>query len=236
MSGLSASSSALQSLLVRQDITAHHAANALTAGFKRSRALNQTRHGGGTDITEISRDPSQGSLEVATHAFDLGIQGEGFFKVQTANGGAGYVRAGLFGLDANRELVTPQGFRLSPPVRIPQDATGFAIGRDGRVLAFLDGHQEEVGQITLSRFPNPGGLLQAGGGVLAPFPSAGIPRDGIPGSPGFGELASGALESSNVDLGREMTDQVGNLRAFQINAKMVRTQDEMLGTLLDIRR
>ncbi len=235
-SGLNASASALQSVLVRQDITSNNVANALTAGFKRSRALNAERAGGGTDIAEISRDYSQGPMEVATNAFDLGIQGEGFFKVQTPNG-VGYVRAGLFGLDKNRELVTPQGFKLSPSVQIPADATGFAVGKDGRVMAFRPGGvQEEVGQITLSRFPSPGGLLQAGGGVLAPFPSAGIPRDGIPGTPGFGELGTGMLESSNVDLGQEMVDGIVNLRAFQVNARMIRAQDQMLGTLLDIRR
>ena len=230
----SASVSALRSMIVRQDVTANNLANVSTPGFKRARALNQDRAPSGTDIAQISSDFRQGDLEVATNAFDLGISGEGFFKVQTPSG-VGYVRAGVFGLDSNRELVTPQGFRLSPSVQLPADATGFAVRPDGAVTALRGGVETSVGQITLSRFPNPGGLLQSGGGALSPFPGAGIPQDGIPGTGGFGSLVSGVLESSNVDLGEEAVASVRDLRAFQVNARMIRVQDEMLGTLLDIR-
>jgi len=232
---LSASVSALQAILVRQDVTAHNLANVSTPGFQRARALNQERSPSGTDVAQISRDPRQGSLDVATNAFDLAISGEGFFKVQTPSG-VGYLRAGVFGLDANRELVTPQGFRLSPSIRLPEEAAGFAVRQDGTVLALnRDGSQTEAGRITLSRFPNPGGLLQAGGGVLSPFPTAGIPQDGIPGAGSFGMLLSGALEESNVDLAEETVASIRDLRAFQVNARTLRTQDEMLGTLIDIR-
>ena len=232
--GLSSSVSALQSILVRQDVMANNLANVNTPGFKRSRAFNETRASGGTDIAQISTDYSQGPIETATNAFDLGIQGEGFFKVQSPNGSTGYVRAGIFGLNVNRELVTPQGLRLSPSIQLPADATGFAVQRDGTVLAMRPGGQQTVGQITLTRFPNPGGLLQQGGGVLTAFPAAGVPQDGIPGTGAFGSLATG-LEGSNVDLAEELVNSMTDLRTFQINTKVIRTQDEMLGTLLDIR-
>ena len=63
-----------------------------------------------------------------------------------------------------------------------------------------------------------------------------MPQDGIPGTGGFGILVSGALEGSNVGLPEEMVDSIRNLRGFQVNARAFRAQDQMLGTLLDIRR
>lgn len=237
LSGFSTTVSALQSFVVRQDVTANNTANVLSAGFKRSRALNQDVRPSGTRISEISPDFRQGGLETATNAFDLAIEGEGFFKVQGPGDAARYVRAGVFGLDSNRELVTPQGLRLSPPVQIPFNASGFAVRADGTVVARLpDGTEQNAGQITLTRFPNPAGLLQEGGGVYAAFTTAGVPQDGAPGSGAFGALVSGTLEGSNVDLAEETVDAIRNLGAFKINAKVIRVRDEMLGTLLDIRR
>lgn len=233
---ISASASALQSILVRQDVTAHNLANIQTPGFKRTQALNHARANGGTEVGDIRVDHAQGPLETATHAFDLAVQGEGFFKVQSGDA-VRYVRAGVFGLDANRELVTPQGDRLSPSIRLPDGATGFAVQGDGAVLALMaDGTRVEAGRITLTRFPNPGGLLQAGGGAFAPFPTAGLPQEGAPGTGGRGTLATGMLEGSNVDLAEETVASIRNLRTFQVNARMVRAQDEMLGTLLDVRQ
>ncbi len=224
LSGISASANALGSILLRQDVAANNLANVATPAFKRQLAGGQ-----GADF-------SQGPLETATNAFDLAVQGEGFFKAQSGDG-AVYLRAGIFGLDANRELVTPQGYRLSPSIQLPADATGFSVRGDGIVLANRpDGGQTAVGQITLTRFPNPAGLLSAGGSAYAPFPAAGLPQDGVPGTAGFGTLATGALEGSNVDLATEMVASIRNLRTFQVNARMIRAQDDMLGTLLDVRR
>ena len=235
ISGFNASASALQAFLVRQDVTANNLANVSTPGFKRSSASLADRRSSGVDVADIREDPRQGPLDTATNPFDLAIEGEGFFKVQAPEG-TRYVRAGVFGLDANRELVTPQGFRLSPSIQVPQNASGFAVQGDGSVLALNpDGSQSPIGQVTLTRFPNPSGLLKAGGGAYAPFTSAGVPRDGIPGTGGFGSLRTGALEDSNVDLAEETVASIRDLRAFQVNAKMIRVQDEMLGTLLDIR-
>ena len=78
--------------------------------------------------------------------------------------------------------------------------------------------------------------MSAGGNAYAPFPAAGLPRDGIPGTAGFGTLVTGALEGSNVDLATETVDSIRNLRSFQVNVRMIRAQDDMLGTLLDVRR
>ena len=227
LSGISASTHALQAILLRQDVTADNLTNVSTPGFKRRLAGGQ-----GADF---SQGPLEATGETATNAFDLAVQGEGFFKAQSGDG-AVYLRAGVFGLDAHRELVTPQGYKLSPTIRLPADATGFSVRGDGTVLAGRpNGSQTAVGQITLTRFPNPAGLLNAGGSAYAPFPAAGLPRDGVPGTAGFGTLVTGALEGSNVDLAMETVASLRNLRSFQVNARMIRAQDDMLGTLLDVR-
>lgn len=235
--GISAALSGMQSAIVRQTISAHNVANVATPGFKSARGLASERPGrAGADISSVLRDFSQGPIQTATNAFDLAIAGEGFIPLETPSG-IRYARAGVFGLDAAGTLVTPQGFRTSPPIRLPDGTSGFAVGPDGAVTAVLpDGSAQPIGQIALVRFANPQGLLDEGGGILAPGPASGLPRFGAAGTAGFGTFVSGALEGSNVDLGREMVEQILATRTFQFNAAAFRANDETLGTLLDIKQ
>jgi flagellar basal-body rod protein FlgG len=236
MDGLSIAASGLRATLIRQEIAANNVANVNTPAFKRLRGDQATFSGGGTRIAGTSTDASQGPFEIAQGAFDLGIEGEGFFQVQTS-GGIRFTRVGVFGMNGQGELVTPQGFRLVPPVRIPAGAAGFEVSAGGAIRArFTDGSSRQVGEIRLARVSNVQGLSREGKNLYRISPASGGPREGTPGVGGFGRLVTGVLEGSNIDMVRETVDQIRNLRTFQIQAESVRVQDEMLGTLVDIRK
>ncbi len=235
--GIAAALSGMQAAIVRQMIGAHNVANIATPGFKASRAETSARPPfGGTELSVVRIDYSQGALQTATNAFDLAISGDGFIPLETP-GGIRYARVGVFGLDGAGNLVTPQGDRTSPPIQLPAGATGFAVGADGTVTALLEGGATQtIGQIPLVRFANPQGLLNEGGGIYAPGANSGLPQFGTAGIPPFGSFLSGALEASNVDLATEMVEQILATRTFQFNAAALRANDETLGTLLDIQQ
>ena len=94
----------------------------------------------------------------------------------------------------------------------------------------------QIGSLELARFDNPGGLDAQGSNLFLPSGASGDPTTGAPGSPGFGTLAQGFLESSNVNIAEEMVNMIIGQRSYEINAKAVQTCDEMLQTANGIKR
>jgi flagellar hook protein FlgE len=113
-----------------------------------------------------------------------------------------------------------------------------AIGADGTVTARRadTGVLEEVAQLALARFPNPGGLNREGNGLFAPSPNAGDVVMSTPGDQGLGTLQAGTLEMSNVDLAQEFTNLILAQRGFQANARTITTSDELLQELVNLKR
>ncbi len=161
---------------------------------------------------------------------DIAIEGPGFFQITTPDGELAYTRAGAFKKDSEGRIVTSDGYPLDPEITIPEDATQVSIGKDGTVMAFLDGETEgqEIGDIELVRFSNPAGLKSIGQNLHLETPTSGQPIQGIPGEDGFGTLAQHYLEDSNVSVMREMVNMISAQRAYEINSKAITTADEML--------
>ena len=114
--------------------------------------------------------------------------------------------------------------------------TTFKIEDNGMLVANYSNQQKRiVGQIALSAFANPNGLVSQGGNVWASSNASGNPMDGVPGVGQFGKLTSGALESSNVDMSQELISMIVMQRNYQSNAQTIKTQDQMLQTLVNLR-
>ena len=94
----------------------------------------------------------------------------------------------------------------------------------------------EVGRIELARFLNPSGLVSIGENQYAATDASGEPTTGMPQDDGFGRVLQGTLESSNVEIVQEMTDMIAAQRAYEINAKAVRTAEEMMQASNDLLR
>ena len=417
LSGLNASSKNL-------DVIGHNIANANTTGFKSSRAEfadlvassmgagGGANYGIGVEVAAVAQQFSQGNVTVTGNNLDVAINGNGFFKVQQADGSAAYTRAGNFKLDKTGDLVTNggaqvMGFRVDPatglstseaqplsfptgapiqakqtesikatlnldarakdsagdatatppvpatprstygtsinvydtqgvatpvnlyfmktanpnewavynqlddPTAVPPvtaislgtiafdengkidpatatltltvsptanpnagtaapavanfpvdidmsgatqfgskfavadlsqdgyasgDLTSINISNDGMVMAsYSNGVTRSEAQLALANFRNPQGLLAVGGNNWVESFDSGPAVLGKPGDGNFGALRSGALEDSNVDLTAELVNMMTAQRAYQANAQTIKTQDQVMSTLVNLR-
>ena len=226
--GLSNASKRLQN-------SANNVANVNTAGFKKSDVNSVETKSGGTRVNDISKVNTQGSLIPTGNPLDLAIDGNGFFQVANPNGGVSFTRSGSFKQNAGGNIVDASGNALVPAINIPGNNTGISVDSSGQVSARVDGQSQVAGQITLASFQNPSGLSAAGGNLFDQSASSGAPQVGNPGGGALGTVRSGFLEGSNVDITEEIVDQIASKAAFKANVNVIKTNDEMLGTILDIK-
>jgi len=114
--------------------------------------------------------------------------------------------------------------------------TGYQINPDGTITGVYSNQKTQLlGQIVMTNFSNPEGLKSEGDNVWSATQSSGQPITGIAGAGGFGEMKSGALEASNVDLSKELVNMIVAQRNYQSNAQTIKTQDQILNTLVNLR-
>jgi flagellar hook protein FlgE len=99
---------------------------------------------------------------------------------------------------------------------------------------YTNGRSTQLGQLAIANFPNPQGLQQLGDTNWAQTFSSGTVVTGTASSAGFGAIQSGALESSNVDLTTELVNMITQQRAFQANAQVITTADQLSQTVIGI--
>lgn len=113
---------------------------------------------------------------------------------------------------------------------------GFSIGDDGTIMArYTNGQTQAQGRIALANFANPQGLSPAGGNAWVETAESGQPLVGSPGSASLGSVQSGAVEGSNIDLTGELVSMITAQRSYQANAQTIRTQDQVLQTIVNLR-
>ena len=116
------------------------------------------------------------------------------------------------------------------------DLTSINISNDGMVMAsYSNGVTRAEAQVALANFRNPQGLLAVGGNNWVESFDSGPAVLGKPGDGNFGALRSGALEDSNVDLTAELVNMMTAQRAYQANAQTIKTQDQVMSTLVNLR-
>lgn len=203
-----------------------------------------TNVGLGVRVSGTQLDFRQGPVLATDRELDVMIEGRGFFQITVgadeAPNGIAYTRAGNFTLNEDGELVlaTDTGRRLEPNITIPDDATGVAISVDGRVSVLQPGQTQpsEVGQLQLADFANPAGLKQIGENLFVETAATGPALTGEPAQQQFGGLRQGMLEGSNVDPTLELINLIRTQRAFEMNSQSIRTADEVLQQVAQLRR
>lgn len=245
------------------DTISNNLANVNTTGFKQMRAdfedlLYQTQKLAGTPATEATVVPTgvqvghgvkpgatqqiftQGALQATGNPADIAIEGEGFFRVVQFDGTYGYTRDGSFKIDSNGQLVTSDGYKLSPEVILPEGFINdsLAISQDGRITVKVAGSDDpvEVGQLEIYRFVNPAGLEAIGQNLLKVTNATGDPIPGRPGFDGMGKLQQRFLEMSNVSVVKEMVNMIVAQRAYELNSRAIQTSDSMLATATSLKR
>jgi flagellar hook protein FlgE len=113
----------------------------------------------------------------------------------------------------------------------------FTISKDGTVVgSFSNGAKQPVAQIAMAKFTNSAGLEKAGNSTYRVTANSGPAVLGTAGIDGFGSIAAGSLEMSNVDLSQEFTNLIVAQRGFQANARIITTSDEVLNELTNLKR
>jgi len=232
---------------------ANNLANVNTVGFKRDRVMFEdlfyqverqpgaegpdgsnapagVQLGNGTRMVGTQKVFTSGSLQTSNQSLDIAIVGQGFLQVEGPNGRPAYTRAGQLQVNAEGRLTNAQGLRLQPEITIPAGASSITIAENGMVSATMSGNAaaNELGQLRLSNFINPTGLLALGDNIYQETAASGAPTEGVPGADGLGKLKQGALEGSNVQVVEEMVDMIAAQRTYEMNTKVLSAADNML--------
>jgi flagellar hook protein FlgE len=125
--------------------------------------------------------------------------------------------------------ITQDGFSTGQLTTISVDGTGIVSAK------YTNGRSLELGQLAISNFPDPQGLAPLGNSNWGQTFTSGAVIHGTAQSANLGTIQSGALESSNVDLTKELVGMITAQRAFQANAQMITTDDQITQTVLQIR-
>ena len=219
----------------------------------------KTTVGIGARVAEVKQNFSIGAIEQTGNALDIAINGDGFFTVVSpVSGETEYTRAGSFSVDGSGYIKTSKDARLQV---FPVDATGavtstttlqdaqipptnadgaeFAgvtINQNGQVVAtYADGTNTTVGVVAMASFLAPTGLKQMGDASWQATGISGAANYGQPGSGLYGDLLSGSLERSNVDIAEELVALITAQRNFQANAKAVDTATQISQTIINLR-
>ena len=113
----------------------------------------------------------------------------------------------------------------------------FTLGGDGTLIGvFSNGLKQPLGRVALANFNNPPGLEKAGGSLYRDTVNSGVANVGVPGGNGRGQLSSGTLEMSNVDLAQEFSNLIIAQRGFQANSRVITTSDSILQDVVDLKR
>jgi len=233
----------------RMDTVSNNLANADTPGFKRDvvitqsfsdvmmqrvreyelRGFNTTNITGpaslGIIVSSIHRDTSAGSLQPTGSPLDLAINGSGFFEIAFIDPASGeaalmYARSGSFTLSEGNVLTTTGGHPIlsvsGNPIVVPNGHIN--IGNDGGIIV----DDVLIDTIRMVDFEDPQTLRAFGDNLYA---TTGMSVE----IPFMGSLVQGYIETSNVNIVREMVEMIALSRAYEANARMVSIADQTLG-------
>ena len=219
--------------LATQEANNYNLANASTTGFKAALSAFQTRSVAGPGFASrayatagsVGWSDIAGEQQTTGNPLDVAVQGPGFIAVQDGAGNEAYTRAGDLHVDPTGQLVTAGGRPVlsdSGPITVPP-ASSVTIGADGTVsVVGLGQTPNSVAAVSRIKLVNPpGGTLTRGTDGL--YRSS----DGVPSEADANiQLASGVLESSNVNLSSCLVNMIELSRRFELQVRAMHTADE----------
>jgi len=216
-----------------QSVVAHNIANAGTTGFREVRRSldSQAIPGPGLDtrINPVPRadswNPTSGTMMQTGRDLDIAVQGDGWIAVQGADGAEAYTRAGSLRINTAGLLETATGQLVKGsggPISIPP-FNQLYIGNDGQISVVPQGQTPEalavVDRIKLVD-PKPAEMVQAGNGLFRMADGSDAPPDASV------SVASGQLESSNVNAAAALVEMIELSRAYDMQVRLMHTADE----------
>ncbi len=232
-SGIYGAISGSMAMMNQLDVLANNLANVNTPGYKKDTirfeaVLSATASQGAVEgvdmpalvMEEYSVDFSSGTIKLTENTFDLALDGDGFFVVNTPQGTA-YTRQGNFRMDANGKLVTVEGYEVlggGAPIIID----GGTVSFDSEGKIFVEGL--ETGAVDVVDFPKPYDLRKVGSALFMPNSADASP------TPASGtSVMQGHLEGSNVNVLEEMVRMIETTRFSETCQRMIQNYDQMTG-------
>lgn len=182
---------------------------------------------------------SNGALDAVTTSQPISLNFMGATANQPVDLDFGStIAGGGTGLDGSTQFSMPSGFSAQSQDGYSSGAlSGVSIASNGMVEGlYTNGLRAPVGQLVLAKFRSEDGLARAGEGLWMATKESGEAALGAPASGGRGALTAGALETSNVELGEEFVGMILHQRAYSANSKVIATADDMLTTLMQLKR
>jgi flagellar basal-body rod protein FlgG len=235
LQGLYAAASGMEAQQNQLDAVANDLANVDTTGYQgeiigfQDLLYTQGGNSTGTNVATgagsasaiIGRSDAQGSIQQTGRSLDVAIQGPGYLEVRRPDGTIGLTRNGALQTNAKGQLTNGQGMAVQPPITIPPgtDPSNVTIQGNGDVVV----NGKTLGQIKLVDVPAPNGLVADGDSIFSATAASGAIRTATGST-----LQQNALEASNVDMGRAMSQMMTAERSYQMSSNAVQYQDQML--------
>jgi flagellar basal-body rod protein FlgG len=232
--GIYTSASGMAPHLKKQELSANNIANAGTPGFKRDMIFTQELSRAERKlqprrsdwerpmIEDVYTDFTAGFFDKTGNALDMAIEGDGFFTLEAEDGSVLLTRSGSFMVDADGFVTFPGGLRLigeGGPVEVGSGMV--TIGQSGEIQS--DG--VIVARIVPSTVSDIDQLQKIGNSLYA------VPEGTELIAVERFNIRQGYIETSNVDIVREMIDMMISFRAYEANSRAVQAQDQSLDNL-----
>lgn len=260
--GLESAANGMQALIEQNDSTANNVANVNTVGYKKqslafkdiyeSNVVQKTENAGerktigelsvGSQVQKLTYDFSQGALNRTGGIFDLAIQGDGFFKVQSNDGEISYTRNGSFVLNNNGNLVTKDGdyvldnrgkqIKINTNGVVMRSLNDIIINEDGRIELTNETGRTPLQTIGVYDFANKEDMICIGGSQFKPTNISTNPELK---AEKF-SIQQGALEMSNANVVNEMIKTISTSRNYESLSKLVKTNGESLSQVIRVAR
>lgn len=260
--GLESAANGMLALMDQNDSTANNVANVNTTGYKKQKltfkniydagVLEENHTTGeyrpigdlsiGSQVMKLTYDFSQGALQKTDGVFDMAIQGDGFFKIQSKDGDIAYTRNGSFTMNNQGYLVTKDGdyvldernknIKINVNGVVLNSLKDVIINEDGSMEIVTPDDRRQLQKVGVFDFSNKEDLRNIGGSKFKPITGTLNPELK---AEKF-SIQQGHLETSNANIVNEMIQTISTSRNYESLSKIVKGSSDTLNEALRIAR
>lgn len=259
--GLASASNGMNALIEQNDSTANNIANVNTVGYKKANLLFQNIYNAnigektetgdvkslgelsvGSRVQKMTYDFSQGALNTTGNPFDVAIEGDGFFKIQSTSGDISYTRNGSFTMNNNSFLVTKDGDYVldtnSKKIKINTEgmkmhsSNDIVINESGQIEINNESNKNTQQKVGVYDFKNKEDMVSVGSSKFKPIDATTNPE--IKAEKYV--VQQGTLEMSNANVVNEMISTINTSRNYEALSKLVKSSGDTLSAALRVGR